>query len=281
MSDLLFEQSSAAARLAAWRQARARQRGVKLGYRQSSVLTPHTRLVTAPIPVGTGDFTLEFYGTAYGSSDAARPVLVNTGSGNYGPGYLLVNNTVNETIKNYNGLTNVYFERDAGGSIDADRLILNYIAPTYEDRIHFVLTRTGRTVTAYIDGTLRTTKEQSAVKDMGSLRLAVMNSSDAALLRIYGAALTAAEVSELWNGGAPASYLLPAAAKARCVAEYLPQNLVPGVTEQTASAWLDSARQLPLNDTYLPPLLETIGGYDMSDESVGADAPQILYANTI
>ncbi len=226
MSDLLLEQSAAAARIAACRQVRVRQRGVQLGYRQSFNYAPYTRFVSAPIPVGSGDFTLEYYGTAYGSNDEAHPVLANAAGSNYGPGHLVVNNTVNESLKNYNGLTNVWFERDAGGSIQTDRLIMNYIAPSWTERIHFVLTRSGRTVKAYIGGALRTAKEQSAVKDFGALRLTVMNSSDACFLRVYGAALTAAEVSALWNGGAPASRLLPAAARARCLAEYLPQNLV-------------------------------------------------------
>ena len=48
-----------------------------------------------------------------------------------------------------------------------------------------------------------------------------------------------------------------------CVAEYLPQNLV-GDNNGIASSWLDSAKQLPLNDEYLPPLLETTGGYDLT-----------------
>jgi hypothetical protein len=35
---------------------------------------------------------------------------------------------------------------------------------------------------------------------------------------------------------------------------------VPGV----ATSWLDSARQIPLNDEYLPPLLQSDGGYDLT-----------------
>lgn len=48
-----------------------------------------------------------------------------------------------------------------------------------------------------------------------------------------------------------------------CVAEYLPQNLVAN-NNGLVSSWLDSAKQLPLNDEYLPPLLETAGGYDLT-----------------
>lgn len=31
-----------------------------------------------------------------------------------------------------------------------------------------------------------------------------------------------------------------------------------------AMSWLDSARQIPLNDEYLPPLLQSDGGYDLT-----------------
>lgn len=43
---------------------------------------------------------------------------------------------------------------------------------------------------------------------------------------------------------------------------------VPGV----ATSWLDSAKQLPLNDEYLPPLLQSDGGYDLAANGT----PQII-----
>lgn len=57
-----------------------------------------------------------------------------------------------------------------------------------------------------------------------------------------------------------------------CVAEYLPQNLVAN-NNGLVSSWLDSAKQLPLNDEYLPPLLETAGGYDLTANGT----PEIIY----
>lgn len=45
-----------------------------------------------------------------------------------------------------------------------------------------------------------------------------------------------------------------------------PVNNIPSV-------WLDSAKQLPLNDEYLPPLLETAGGYDLTTNRT----PEIIY----
>lgn len=43
---------------------------------------------------------------------------------------------------------------------------------------------------------------------------------------------------------------------------------VPGV----ATSWLDSARQIPLNDEYMPPLLQSDGGYDLTADGT----PEII-----
>ncbi len=39
-----------------------------------------------------------------------------------------------------------------------------------------------------------------------------------------------------------------------------------------AISWLDSARKLPLNDEYLPPLLQSDGGYDLT----ASGTPEII-----
>lgn len=57
-----------------------------------------------------------------------------------------------------------------------------------------------------------------------------------------------------------------------CIAEHLPQNLVAD-NNGLVSSWLDSAKQIPLNNKDLPPLLETAGGYDLF--IVGS--PKIIY----
>lgn len=48
------------------------------------------------------------------------------------------------------------------------------------------------------------------------------------------------------------------------------------VVEDVCLGWLDSAQQLPLNDEYLPPLLETAGGYDLTANGT----PDIVYKMT-
>lgn len=48
-----------------------------------------------------------------------------------------------------------------------------------------------------------------------------------------------------------------------CVAEYLPQNLIP-TAEGSVVKWLDSAPQLPEANGILPPLDASVGGYDLA-----------------
>lgn len=50
-------------------------------------------------------------------------------------------------------------------------------------------------------------------------------------------------------------------------------ELIPDV----ALSWLDSARKLPLNDEYLPPLLQSDGGYDLTANGT----PQIIINNEL
>lgn len=48
-----------------------------------------------------------------------------------------------------------------------------------------------------------------------------------------------------------------------CVAEYLPQNLIP-TAEGSVVQWLDPAPQLPEANGILPPLDASVGGYDLA-----------------
>lgn len=87
--------------------------------------------------------------------------------------------------------------------------------------------------------------------------------------RRYNAALTAAEVTTLYNYGAAEELILPAALKAKCDAEYIPQNIVGAGS--VASAWLDSSRQIPVNGV-ISPLIGPNGGRDLAANK----APKIV-----
>lgn len=100
---------------------------------------------------------------------------------------------------------------------------------------------------------------------------------DILLHRHFNYAMSADEVKALDNNGDPLGYVVPKAMKSgdnKCIAEYLPQNLVGSSTDKTiVTIWLDSAKQLPWSDAYLPPLLQSNGGYDM----IANGAPEVLF----
>lgn len=279
MSTLLLEHFAAVSKIAAVRQSRERQQGVKMGYGDNYIYTPSFtgKALTSPsIPIGTSDFSIEYYGNAYGSGSGSTPLLVNranlgsAGSSSYFRVYGL--------RLGYNGLNWVTFGIPDGGDITTDSLNFNYSAPDLSAKFHLVVTRQGRMINVYIDNILIASKEQTEIKDMGAFALCVLNSSDVGFVRVWNYTLSAEDVAALYNNGNPAGYVLPANYKgygdvvAGCVAEYLPQNLVAN-NNGLVSSWLDSAKQLPLNGEYLPPLLETAGGYDLAANGT----PEIVY----
>lgn len=82
--------------------------------------------------------------------------------------------------------------------------------------------------------------------------------------RWFDRALTKEEMEALQNGVRPQDYIVPPALKLSCVAEYIPQNLIPSEEDSSKPAmWLDSAKQMP-PDISTPPLLrKSAGGYDL------------------
>lgn len=82
--------------------------------------------------------------------------------------------------------------------------------------------------------------------------------------RWFDRALTGEEMTALQNGVRPQDYIVPPALKLSCVAEYIPQNLIPSEDDSSKPAmWLDSAKQMP-PDISTPPLLrKSAGGYDL------------------
>lgn len=137
-----------------------------------------------------------------------------------------------------------------------------------------VVDASARTLTVYFDGELAGTKRLAeALEDnqtlyIGSWGPALLNRGDVALFRAFGAALGAAEASALWHGGAPEDFVVPAAMKSLCAAEFVARNLTEGCV------WLDSASQQPFDDACLPPLLCSAGGRDLS---VGKSGVEIIF----
>lgn len=98
----------------------------------------------------------------------------------------------------------------------------------------------------------------------GNNRPAVDFMGEVICARWFDRALTGEEMTALQNGVRPQDYIVPPALKLSCVAEYIPQNLIPSEEDSSKPAmWLDSAKQMP-PDISTPPLLrKSAGGYDL------------------
>ena len=189
-------------KIAALRSERERQAGVNIGDRQSVSLSSITAFIGAPVPIGTRDFTLEYFGNAYWATSGNSPLIFNNNSRYpYGKGCLLIYGDSKVAVQW------VLFEMPSSGAPTDDSILLS--AGDRETPFHFVVTRKGTTVKAYFNGELKATKEQSAVKDLGDFRLGMSNGSNMVMSRIYNYAISAEEVAALYNDGDPAGYILP------------------------------------------------------------------------
>lgn len=189
-------------KIAALRSERERQAGVNIGDRQSVSLSSITAFIGAPVPIGTRDFTLEYFGNAYWATSSNSPLIFNNNFRYpYGKGCLLIYGESKVAVQW------VLFEMPSSGAPTDDSILLS--AGDRETPFHFVVTRKGTTVKAYFNGELKATKEQSAVKDLGDFRLGMSNGSNMVMSRIYNYALSAEEVAALYNDGDPAGYILP------------------------------------------------------------------------
>lgn len=204
-------------KIAALRSERERQAGVKMGYDQSITSAAVTALIGSPVSIGTGDFTLEYFGNSDGSKTVYSSFMFNAAHRDvYSTGSLFVYSVSGK------GVGWIVFEKPSSGDplLDSIDLITGETGTPF----HFVLTRKGTTVKAYFNGELKATKEQSAVKDLGDFRLGMANSSNMVMSRIYNYALSAEEVAALYNDGDPAGYVLPGMMKGLMPVEIVGEN---------------------------------------------------------
>lgn len=220
MNSLLYYYNNVQ-KMAAYRQAKRMQRGVKLGINQVTSGSDTIRFVSNPILIGTEDFSVEFYGTMYGagtyySSLFSRLSPFEGGSATF---YIYCKSFPN------NGIYGVLFSPDTSGNILGDQVVVDYV-PGDDSKFLVTVTRQGTMVKVYINGELKATKEQSAVKDLGDLQLAIANSSEVGFVRVWNMCLSADEIATLYNNGDPMGYVVPKAKRDGLLAEYLPQNLM-------------------------------------------------------
>lgn len=158
-----------------------------------------------------------------------------------------------------------------------------YNNPANLDNLYdIVFVATDSQLSLFVDGTLIMSVSYVNTISIYNIGFYINNNNlyfqgDYLLHRHFNYAMSADEVSTLDNKGNPLGYVVPKAMKSgdnKCIAEYLPQNLVGSSTDKTiATTWLDSAKQFPWSDAYPPPLLQSKGGYDM----VASGAPEVLF----
>lgn len=158
-----------------------------------------------------------------------------------------------------------------------------YSYPVFWDYLYSVVfISNGAKVYAYINNNLVNSQDKNWVSYTSYLilggygsnnRPAVDFMGEVICARWFDRALTEEEMTALQNGVRPQDYIVPPALKLSCVAEYIPQNLIPSEEDSSKPAmWLDSAKQMP-PDISTPPLLrKSAGGYDL----VVNDNPKIV-----
>lgn len=192
-------------------------KGVKMGYNQYVDKSASTMFKSPSMPIGANDFTLEYFGNLYGAISSNTPLIFNANAPYaYSKGCLLIYGTSQIAVRW------IIFEKPSSGDLLLDSIDL--IAGAQESILHLALTRKGTTVKVYINGELKATKKQSAVKDLGDFRLGMANSSNMVMSRIYNYALSAEEVAALYNDGDPAGYVLPNAMKELTPVEIVGNN---------------------------------------------------------
>ena len=149
-----------------------------------------------------------------------------------------------------------------------------YSYPVFWDYLYSVVfISNGAKVYAYINNNLVNSQDKNWVSCTSYLTLggygtnnrpAVDFMGEVICARWFDRALTEEEMTALQNGVRPQDYIVPPALKLSCVAEYIPQNLIPSEEDSSKPAmWLDSAKQMP-PDISTPPLLrKSAGGYDL------------------
>lgn len=150
-----------------------------------------------------------------------------------------------------------------------------YSYPVFWDYLYSVVfISNGAKVYAYINNNLVNSQDKNWVSYTSYLTLGGYGSNNRPAVdfmgevicaRWFDRALTEEEMTALQNGVRPQDYIVPPALKLSCVAEYIPQNLIPSEEDSSKPAmWLDSAKQMP-PDISTPPLLrKSAGGYDLT-----------------
>lgn len=190
MNSLLYYYNNVQ-KMAAYQQAKRMQRGVSIGYGENNV-TGTNKFNMPPISIGTSDFTLEYFGNAYGSTMAVannflfQAGIIQAGASNLGKNDLYIVSLGGKSSK-----------------------LLRFTAQNEDEKFHLVIARKVSEYTVTINNLLYDTVDMGEVKDLGNFSPVIMNSSDVGFVRVWNYALSADEIATLYNNGDPMGYVVP------------------------------------------------------------------------
>lgn len=187
-------------KMAAYRQAKRMQRGVKLGYVENPSVSTSTKFTMPPVTIGLSDYSIEYFGNSIGS----------IGSGNAFMKTSVVAESDGILAWGYgdgsNGVNIIRF----GNTSDATP---NQTYPNVKfnngDPFHLVITRQGTEIKIYVNNELAITWDTREVLDMGDMDLIFANSSDVGFVRVWNMCLSADDVTAHYNNGDPMGYVVP------------------------------------------------------------------------
>lgn len=236
--------------MAAYRQAKRMQRGASIGYGENNV-TGTNKFNMPPISIGTSDFTLEYFGNAYGSTMAV--------ANNF-----LFQNKIIQAGASDIGKNDLYIV-SLGGK---NSKILRFTAQNEDEKFHLVIARKVSEYTVTINNLLYDTVDMGEVKDLGNFSPVIMNSSDVGFVRVWNYALSADEIATLYNNGDPMGYVVPKASR------YFERSYHSNFTEGT-DGWGIAGGSPNLSVVSNGGILELSGNYDAYQimRAVG-DAPK-------
>ena len=182
----------------AYRYAKEKQRGVKLG--ENEITTTATKFTTAPIQIGAGDFSVEFYGNSFGSNASSGDSFIRYLSGSLSSG-----NAFNVLAnKGENGISIFHFG-------DTNLSPISYSNPDLNGLFHFIVTRSGTNVKVVVNNKIIGEYATTKICDFSTINFLIANSRYVGLFRIWNYALSADEIATLYNNGDPMGYVVPKA----------------------------------------------------------------------
>lgn len=208
-----YEYFAAQQKMAAYRQAKRMQRGVKLGYGENPSVSSSTKFTMPPVTIGLSDYSIEYFGNSIGSI-GSNPAYMKTSVGVRESGGILAWGYEDGS----NGVNIIRFGNTSDG---ASNQVYPYVKFDNDDPFHLVITRQGNEIKIYVNNELAITWDTREVLDMGDMDLIFANSSDVGFVRVWNMCLSADDVTAHYNNGDPMGYVVPKAMR-----ELLSVNLI-------------------------------------------------------